>query len=421
MIEISLKDVVGGGYKDYWNFKGRYRVCKGGRGSKKSVTTAINFIERIMEYPLANALIVRKVFKDHKDSTYAQLKWAINRLHVEAYWQASLSPLELRYKPTGQKIMFRGMDKPMSVTSITVETGFLCWAWFEEAYQVEDEDAFNKVDMSIRGNLPPGYFKQITLTFNPWNEKHWLKRRFFDVPDSDVMAKTTDYRCNEFLGQDDIDLFEKMKVKDPRRYKIEGLGEWGIAEGAIYDNYEEQEFDPAEVTRRLGIKSAFGLDFGYTNDPTAFIAMLVDLRAETIYVFDEFYEQGMVNKDIADRIKYKGYAKEKIVADAAEPKSIEEIRRFGIHRIKEAQKGKDSILNGIQKIQGYHLIVHPKCTNVLTELGNYVWDKDKSNGKAINKPVDEYNHLMDAMRYAMEDIRNVASPLDRYKKLYGRR
>ncbi|MFT8928512.1 MAG: phage terminase large subunit [Sporolactobacillus sp.] len=130
MIDLSMKEIIGGGYKDYCHFKGRYRVVKGGRGSKKSVTTAINIITRMMQYPLANTLIVRKVFKDHKDSTYAQLKWAISRLQASAYWQASLSPLELRYKPTGQKIMFRGMDKPMSVTSITVETGYLCWAWF---------------------------------------------------------------------------------------------------------------------------------------------------------------------------------------------------------------------------------------------------------------------------------------------------
>ena len=130
MTSVSLKKVVGGGYKDYWNFRGRYRVVKGGRGSKKSTTTALNIIYRMMEYPKANTLILRKVFKDHKDSTYAQLKWAIHQLKVEHLWEWTKSPLEIRYKPTGQKIMFRGLDDPMSVTSITVETGYLCWAWF---------------------------------------------------------------------------------------------------------------------------------------------------------------------------------------------------------------------------------------------------------------------------------------------------
>lgn len=130
MINVSLKQVVGGGYKDFWNYKGRYRVVKGGRGSKKSATAALNFIVRMMEHPDANLLVVRKVFKDHKDSTYAQLKWAINRLGVGHLWDAKLSPLEITYKPTGQKIMFRGLDNPMSVTSITVERGYLSWAWF---------------------------------------------------------------------------------------------------------------------------------------------------------------------------------------------------------------------------------------------------------------------------------------------------
>lgn len=128
--EISLKKVVGKGYKEFWNYKGRYRVVKGGRGSKKSTTAALNIITRMMEYPLANTLVVRKVFKDHKDSTYTQLKWATNQLGVSHLWDFRLSPLEIIYKPTGQKILFRGLDNPMSITSITVEVGFLCWAWF---------------------------------------------------------------------------------------------------------------------------------------------------------------------------------------------------------------------------------------------------------------------------------------------------
>lgn len=137
MINISLKQVVGGGYRDFWNYKGRYRVVKGGRGSKKSATAALNFIVRMMEHPDANLLVVRKVFKDHKDSTYAQLKWAINRLGVGHLWDAKLSPLEIIYKPTGQKIMFRGLDNPMSVTSITVERGYLAWAWFNVSGHVK--------------------------------------------------------------------------------------------------------------------------------------------------------------------------------------------------------------------------------------------------------------------------------------------
>lgn len=402
-MRINLPQIVGKGYATYWNYKGRYRVVKGGRGSKKSTTTALWIIYNMMKYPLANTLIIRRVFNTHKDSTYTQLKWASNVLGVSHLWKFSKSPLEATYIPTGQKILFRGLDDPMSITSITVEHGHLCWCWFEEAFQVMNEDDFNKVDMSIRGELPKGYFKQITLSFNPWSEKHWLKKRFFDTEDEDVLAITTNYACNEFLGEDDKKLFEKMKINNPRRYNIEGLGNWGIAEGLIYNNFEELDFDIEEIKKRENIKSAFGLDFGYTNDPTAFIASLIDLDNMEIFIFDEHYQKAMSNKDIANMIKYKGYSKERIIGDSSEPKSIDDIKRQGIYRLKGARKGKDSILNGIQYIQDFKIYVHPKCENTLIELSNYVWDTKE--GNVINKPIDDYNHLMDALRYSLEDIR----------------
>ena len=402
-MRINLPQIIGKGYATYWNYKGRYKVVKGGRGSKKSTTTALWIIYNMMKYPLANTLIIRRVFNTHKDSTYTQLKWASNTLGVSHLWKFSKSPLEATYLPTGQKILFRGLDDPMSITSITVEHGHLCWCWFEEAFQIMNEDDFNKVDMSIRGELPPGYFKQIILSFNPWSEKHWLKKRFFDVVDDDILAITTNYTCNEFLGEDDKKLFEKMKLNNPRRYNIEGLGNWGIAEGLVYSNFEELEFNIDEIKKRPNIKSAFGLDFGYTNDPTAFIASLIDLDNNEIFIFDEHYQKAMSNKDIANMIKYKGYSKEKIVGDSSEPKSIDDIKRQGIYRIKGAKKGKDSILNGIQFIQDFKIYVHPKCENTIVELSNYVWDTKE--GNVINKPIDDYNHLMDALRYSLEDVR----------------
>ena len=414
-IKKNLPQIIGKGYATYWSYKGRYRVVKGGRGSKKSTTTALWIIYKMMQYPLANTLVIRRIFNTHKDSTYTQLKWASNVLGVSHLWKFSKSPLEATYIPTGQKILFRGLDDPMSITSITVEHGHLCWCWFEEAFQVMNEDDFNKVDMSIRGELPKGYFKQITLSFNPWSEKHWLKKRFFDIEDEDVLAITTNYACNEFLGEDDKKLFEKMKINNPRRYNIEGLGNWGIAEGLVYSNFEELDFDIEEIKKRKNIKSAFGLDFGYTNDPTAFICLLVDLDNMEIFIFDEHYQKAMSNKMIVDMIKYKGYAKERIIGDSSEPKSIDDIKKQGIYRIKGARKGKDSILNGIQYIQDFKIYVHPKCENTIIELSNYVWDT--KDGNAINKPIDDYNHLMDALRYSLEDIRLGGKAFDRNK--YG--
>lgn len=402
-LKIKLPEKIGKGYKSFWNFKGRYRVVKGGRGSKKSTTQAQWIIYNMMKYQLANTLVIRRIFNTHKDSTYAQLKWATHNLGVNHLWHFSKSPLEVTYIPTGQKILFRGLDDPMSITSITVEKGYLCWCWFEEAFQVMNEDDFNKIDMSIRGELPRGYFKQITLTFNPWSEKHWLKKRFFDTKDSEILALTTTYKCNEFLGEDDRNIFEKMKKSNPRRYSIEGQGNWGIAEGLIYENWEEREFDYKEIIKRKNVVSAFGLDFGYTNDPTAFICCLVDKDAKELFIFDEHYQKAMTNSMIAEMIKYKGFNKERITADSAEPKSIDEIKRLGINRIRAATKGRDSILNGIQFIQDYKVYVHPKCQNTLIEFSNYVWDTKE--GQVINKPIDDYNHLMDALRYAVEDLK----------------
>ncbi|PTJ03656.1 PBSX family phage terminase large subunit [Staphylococcus simulans] len=403
MTRVSLKKVVGGGYKDFWNNEQRYRVIKGGRASKKSTTAALNFIYRMCLYPDANLLVIRQVFKDHKDSTYAQLKWAARQLQVYDEFEWKVSPLEIIKKNTGQKIMFRGLDDPMSVTSATVEHGYLCWAWFEEAFQVRKEDDFNKIDMSIRG-YTGGLFKQITLTFNPWSEKHWLNNRFFKSDSDNIFAKTTNYQCNEFLDEQDIALFEEMRIKAPRRYKIEGLGEWGIAEGGIYENWHERLFDINEIAKRPSVQSAFGLDFGYTNDPTALSCSLVDLENREIYIFDEMYKKALLNDEIAKNIADMGYSKELIVADSAEPKSIADLRRHGLRKVVKADKGKDSIMHGIQYIQQFTIFVHPKCTNAINELSNYVWAKDK-NDEPMNRPIDEYNHFLDALRYSLERIR----------------
>lgn len=400
-MKIYLPDVIGRGYKDYWNFKGRYRVCKGSRASKKSKTTALNFIYRIMKYPKANLLVVRKVFATLKDSCYTELKWAIHRLCVDSLFDCRLSPLEITYKPTGQKIYFRGLDDPLKITSITVSAGYLCWCWIEEAYEITDENDFNMIDESIRGQVPEGLFKQITLTLNPWNEKHWIKKRFFDCKSDDILAKTTNYMCNEWLDEADLKVFENMKVNNPRRYQVAGLGNWGVAEGLVYENWEEKIFSVEEVSSLEGIESVFGLDFGYTNDPTALFCGLMDIENKVLYVFDEMYKKAMSNEKIADELKKLGYMKERITADSAEPKSIDRLRELGIRNIRAARKGRDSINNGIDFIQGLKIIIHPKCSNFIREIGGYCWDRDKE-GKNINIPVDRDNHLMDAMRYAVE-------------------
>ncbi len=400
---IYLPDIVGKGYREYWNFEGRFRVCKGSRASKKSKTTALNFIFRMMKYKDSNLLVVRKTYNTLKDSCFAELRWAINTLGVSKYWECKTSPLEIIYLPTNQKIYFRGLDDPFKITSITTQKGVLCWLWIEEAYEIDNEEDFDILQESIRGKVPKGLFKQITLTFNPWNEKHWIKKRFFDCNDDDILAITTNYMINEWLDNADKKMFEDMKKNNPRRYQVAGLGKWGITNGLVYENFFEIDFDVEEIKKRKNIVSIFGLDFGYTNDPTALFCGLVDIDIKEIYVFDELYKKALTNFKIYQEVFNMGYIKEVIVADSAEPKSIEELRELGINKIRAAKKGKDSLNNGIQYIQDFKIVIHPKCKNFLNEICNYTWSKDEM-GKSINRPIDKYNHLLDAMRYAIQSI-----------------
>ena len=277
---IHFPSVVGKGYRDYINFKGRYRVCKGSRASKKSKTTALDFVQRLIKYPKANLLVVRKNYSTLQASTYTEFRWAIERLGLTSHFKFNLQPLEITHIGTGQKIYFRGFDDPLKLTSITVSTGVLCFAWIEEAYEITSEADFNMLDESIRGEVPEGLFKQITLTFNPWNEHHWIKKRFFDAEDDpDIMAITTNYMCNEWLDEADKRVFDRMKLNNPRRYQVAGLGHWGITDGLVYENWREKEFNIEDVKHCI---TAVGMDFGYTNDASTLAVMFLDLENKKI-------------------------------------------------------------------------------------------------------------------------------------------
>lgn len=395
---IKLPKIVGKGYKSYWNFRGRYDVCKGSRASKKSKTTALRIIYNMMKYDKSNTLVVRKTYRTLKDSCFTDLKWATKRLGVENLWEFKYSPLEATYLPTGQKILFRGLDDPLKVTSITVDYGYLCWAWLEESYEITSQKDFDTLDESIRGELPPHLWKQWMITFNPWNEHHWLKKRFFDVEnDPDILAITTNYKCNEWLDDADLRLFENMKKNNPRRYQVAGLGNWGIVDGLVYENWKEEEFTLDQV---IDCESVNGIDFGYTNDPAAVFIGFIDTEHKKLYVWDEIYKKGLSNKRLYEEIESSHYQKKSFTADCAEPKSIDELRGYGL-RVEKSQKGKDSITHGIQYIQDFEIIIHPRCVNFITEIGNYTWDEDRL-GNKINRPIDDFNHLMDSMRYAVE-------------------
>lgn len=419
-LKINLPEVIGRGYKTFWNFKGRYCVVKGSRGSKKSYTAALKLIYNMMKYGGSNTLVIRKVADTNKDSTYAQLKIAINRLNVSHLWEVKKSPMELIYKPLGTKIMFRGTDDTMKITSITVDKGYLTYVWWEEAFQITNEDDFDKVDLSIRGQIPDNLFKQHIICLNPWADVHWINKRFFakhhknleelkergmtiHYQDEDELVMTTNYKVNEFLAKADLRVFDKMRINFPKRYAVEGVGDWGIAEGLIFENWEEKSFDVNEIMKTKKVRKVFGMDFGFSVDPTTLSCSLVDEGEGIIYIYDEFYKKGMTNRQIAEMLKSKGYDTEKIVADSAEPKSIEELKHLGIRRIIGAKKGADSISAGIQFIQNFKIYIHPRCVNAITEFSLYCWAEDKS-GKKLPKPIDDYNHFIDGFRYSLEEF-----------------
>lgn len=297
--EINLAEVVGAGYGAFWRSRKRYRVLKGGRGSKKSRTMGLWSITNIMKHPQANMVVLRNTFNTHKDSTYAVLKWAARQLQVYHLWQFKESPLEAIYRPSGQKILFRGFDDPLKITSITVDVGVLCWAWIEEAYEIENEEEFRTFDESIRGEMPNGLWKQITLSYNPWIDSHWTKSRFWDKQDPDADTYTTTYLCNEWLDESDRRLIESLEETNPARFKVVGLGEYGLPGGTYFEEFSET----VHVTKPFVIPSSWQrfrvLDYGL--DMLAGYWIAVDTQGFA-YVYKEVYESNLIISAAAKRL-----------------------------------------------------------------------------------------------------------------------
>ncbi len=400
---VSPAKAIGKGYNRFWHNKQFYRVVKGSRGSKKSKNTAINFIYRIMKYEWANLLVIRRYSNTNKQSTYTDLKWAANKLKVAHLFKFNESMPEITYIPTGQKILFRGLDDELKITSITVDVGILCWAWFEEAYQIETEDKFRTVVESIRGTYDDeDFFKQITVTFNPWSERHWLKKVFFDAKtkEKDTFAETTTFRVNEWL--DDVDGARYMDLyrTNPRRARIVCDGEWGVAEGLVFENFKVMDFDPLKKIKQIQ-ETTNGMDYGFTNDPTTLASSIVDLTNKEIWIYDEHYEKGMTTQDIYDMLAEKELLKASITGDSAEPRLIKELVSKGVRRLHGSVKGKGSIMHGINFLQGFKIYIHPSCIHTIEEFNTYTFKQDKE-GKWLNEPIDENNHIIDALRYSME-------------------
>lgn len=372
-------------------------VFYGGAGSGKSYAIAQILVYKALKSK-RKILVLRKVNRTTKNSTFQLLLDTLDRFKILGLCNVNKTDFSI-VLPTGSIFLCMGLDDPEKIKSITGLTD----AWLEEATEFTVDD-FSQVDLRIRD--PKAQHQQIYLSFNPVSRASWCYLHFFaDNPDmvdfrQEVKIVHTNYMDNPFLPQKYIDALLLMKQTNEVYYKIYALGEFGSLDKLVYNNWQSYDFDVNGVQGT----HICGLDFGYTHDPTAFVSAILNEQERRLYVVQEWGGPGYLNDQIAEHIKKLGYAKSTIIADCAEQKSIEEIKRLGIPRIKPCVKGQGSILQGIQKLQQYEIIVHPSCSSLLEELENYSWKKDKQTNEYINEPIDSWNHYLDALRYAIQCV-----------------
>ncbi len=379
---------------DYSHFT---EVWYGGAASGKSHGVVQKVVLKALQnwkYP-RKILFLRKVGSRLRDSIYEDVIIRLSEWKLLPYCKVNKTNFEITL-PNGAMFLFKGMDDQEKIKSIKGLSDVV----MEEATEFSQED-YDQLTLRVREKKHVK--KQIYLMFNPVSKANWVYQYFFNQKQPDTIIHQSSYKDNKFVDETTKKNIERFKVTNPVWYRIYALGEFATLDKLIFPNYETKRLninDPA----LQDIPSMFGLDFGYTNDPSFFIHVKVDQKEKNIYFLEEYSKTGMMNNQIADVIKEIGYAKEVITADAAEPKSIDELRRNGIERVRKSNKGKDSIIQGIQFLQQYHFVVDDRCSHVIEGLENYTWLKDKKTGEYTNKPVDMFNHWADATRYAVEEI-----------------
>ena len=394
--------------KDLTDFSKRFLVLYGGAGSGKSYYCAQKLVYKAL-LSKRKILVLRKVNKTTKNSTFQLLLDTLGQFGILNRCSVNKTDFTI-VLPNGSIFLCSGLDDPEKIKSITGLTD----AWLEEATEFSLDD-FSQINLRIRD--PIAKDQQIFLTFNPVSKANWCYIQFFaENPELEDFRKQvkvihTNYLDNPHLPEAYVNTLLMMKATNPVYYGIYALGQFGSLDKLVYQNWQVLDFDSTKLKGTL----LCGLDFGYTNDPTAFVASLLVESENRIYVFKEWGGTGYLNDQIAEQIKTMGFAKSLIMADSAEQKSIDEIRRLGVNRIKACVKGKGSILQGIQKIQQYELIIHPSCERIVEELENYAWEKDKQTNEYINEPIDQYNHFLDALRYSMQclDARSQLASMDK--------
>ena len=392
-------------------WRGRYRILKGSAGSGKSVNIAQDYIAKLSDpiYAGANLLVVRKVEETNRDSTFAELQAAIYRMfgpYAGRFWKINLNPLALECKATGNRIIFRGVKDQRQrekVKSITFKNGKLTWIWCEEATELLPEDV-DILDDRLRGHLDnPNLFYQITMTFNPVSATHWIKARYFDKADPDVLTHHSTYRTNRFIDPAYARRMERRKLEDPEGYQVYGLGEWGELGGLILTNFEVHDF-PTSQDRFDGFY--YGQDFGF-NHADAILG--IGWKDGEIYVTSEIY---VFEKDTEEIITLARKAhiapRVEMFCDSAEPDRIKMWQKAGF-RARPVKKEPGSVKAQIDFLKGRKIHIHPSCVNTLKEIQQWKWKKDATTGLYIDEPVEFMDDAMAALRYGIERPRRGSS------------
>ena len=379
----------------------------GGRGSLKSSWASLTVVRLLMEHPDIHALVLRKVANTMRDSVYAQYIWAIGQLGVADFWEARKSPLELIYRPTGQRILFRGADDPMKIKSIKVPFGYIGITHFEEKDQFAGRE---EIDMILQSTMRGGSEFWNFETYNPpLSRDNWANRDSSDSRPDRIQHHSSYLDLDEpdWLGEQFIAEAENLKARNERRYRHEYLGEAVGSGGNVFENLELRPITDDE----LKTFSVFyqGVDWGWFPDPYAFIRLSYDPARETVYLLDEHYGNNMTNEDTAAWIRSKGYDSAPIVCDSAEPKSVADYRALGLPA-KPCTKGKGSVDYGMKWLQGRTIVIDQRRTpHACEEFVHYEYDRDR-NGAFVSGYPDAKNHTIDAVRYALDRvIRNYRS------------
>ena len=404
MSDILLSEKIGSAFydvaHDVFHHGHTHYDFSGGRGSLKSSTVSVLVPLLLINNPGTHALVLRKVANTIRDSVYAQYIWAIGELGMAAYWEARVSPMELIYKPTGQKIMFRGADDPMKIKSIKVPFGYIAVTHFEEKDQFAGRaEIRNILQSTMRGGSVFWNFE----SYNPpISRDNWANKDSLEERADRLCHKSTYLQAPpEWLGEQFLAEAEHLKATDERAYQHEYLGIPVGTGGNVFENLELREITDEEMSQFDRIYQ--GVDYGWFPDPFAFIRLHYDRARETIYLMDEIYQNKLTNEASGNIIIQRGYKDAYITCDSAEPKSVADYRAMGLPA-KAAVKGPGSVDYGMKWLQRRKIVIDRKRTpNAYNEFVNYEYERNKD-GDIISGYPDANNHLIDATRYALERI-----------------